>query len=66
MGQGSLNEEKIIIPFYEKRREICYSCEHLKTIIGIKSCEECGCAIWSKTMVRSTKCPVGKWHAEEN
>lgn len=60
------NEEKIVIPFYEKRRQICRTCEHQKVIIGIKTCDECGCAIWSKTMMRSAKCPIGKWNAEEN
>lgn len=59
------NTEKIVIPFYEKRREICYSCEQLTTMIGIKTCKECGCAIWSKTMVRGTKCPIGKWNEED-
>lgn len=65
MGQGSLNEEKIVIPFYEKRRKICFSCEHLKKIIGINTCEVCGCAIFAKTMLRNVKCPLNKWGKEE-
>jgi len=58
--------ESSVINFVQQRRDICNSCEHLTTIIGIKSCEVCGCAIWSKTMMPGTKCPKGKWDAEKN
>lgn len=55
------NNEKIVKVFYEKRRDICNSCEHQRVMIGIKTCMECGCAIWAKTLVRNTKCPLDKW-----
>ena len=64
MGQGSLKEEPV--NFIDARRALCYSCEELTTFVGIKSCNVCGCAIWSKTMVRNTKCPKGKWNAEQS
>ena len=57
-------KQKVI--FVEKRRMICEKCEHLTTFVGVKSCNECGCAIWSKTLVPSTSCPIGKWDAEKN
>lgn len=47
--------------FVIERRNICNSCEHNKTIIGIKTCEVCGCVIHWKTQVKNTECPVGNW-----
>jgi len=52
------------INYVEVRRAICNSCEHLKTYIGIKTCDKCGCSIWAKSMLPYTKCPEGKWNAE--
>ena len=65
MGQSINDEKEIKIAFYDKRRAICYSCEHLTTYVGIKSCSKCGCAIWGKTLMRGQKCPENKWLAEE-
>jgi hypothetical protein len=64
MGQGGVKE--VPIHFVDKRRQICNSCEHLTTIIGVNCCDVCGCAIWSKTMVRGTSCPKEKWNAEQD
>jgi hypothetical protein len=58
--------ETKVISFLDRRRAICYSCEHLTTYVGIKSCSKCGCAIWGKTMMRGQKCPEGKWNAEKD
>jgi hypothetical protein len=57
---------EIKIAFYDKRRAICNSCEHLTTYVGIKACSKCGCAIWGKTLMRGQKCPEGKWNAEQD
>jgi hypothetical protein len=54
------------ISYVDKRREICDKCEHKKIVIGAKFCEECGCAIWGKTLIKFQSCPKGKWNAEEN
>jgi len=48
------------ISYVDKRREICDKCEHKKIIIGAKFCEECGCAIWGKTLIKFQSCPKGK------
>jgi hypothetical protein len=50
--------------FVERRRDICDKCEHLTTMIGVKVCNKCGCAIWGKTIIPISKCPEGKWNAE--
>ena len=52
--------------FYDTRREICNKCEHLTTYVGVKACKICGCAIWSKTLLKGQSCPVGNWDAEQN
>lgn len=52
------------ISFIDKRRKICNTCEHLTTVIGAKVCSSCGCSIWGKTLIPSSKCPEGKWNAE--
>ena len=54
------------INFIQIRRDICNSCEHLKTFVGIESCDVCGCAIWAKTRIKSASCPKGKWNAQED
>lgn len=54
------------ISFIDKRRKICSTCEHLTVIIGAKVCNSCGCSIWGKTLIKSSKCPEGKWNAEKD
>ena len=60
------NTETKIISWLQNRRDICNSCDKLTTYVGIKACSECGCAVWSKTMLRGQKCPLGKWNAEQD
>ena len=57
MGQ-SVND------FVERRRKICKECDRQKIILTIRQCVECGCPIWTKTKVKSTSCPLGKWGSE--
>ena len=52
------------LKFFEKRRLICDECEHKTQIMGINTCDACGCSIWAKTMIPISKCPEGKWNAE--
>ena len=59
-----MGEDRKVITFVERRRDICNKCEHLTTIIGAKVCNKCGCSIWGKTMLSGSKCPEGKWNAE--
>lgn len=44
-----------------ERRNLCHQCEHYKTIIGVKTCEVCGCVIRWKTQLKNSECPIGKW-----
>lgn len=50
--------------FVIKRRETCESCDRLRTFLGVKTCNECGCAIWAKSMIRDAKCPLNKWEKD--
>jgi hypothetical protein len=51
--------------FVKVRRDICKDCEHNKPIIGVNTCEHCGCVIRFMTMVKIKKCPIGKWQREK-
>jgi len=44
-----------------ERRKICDSCDSLKQVFGVKTCKECGCAIWGKTIIPIAECPLKKW-----
>lgn len=46
-----------------KRIEICNSCEHKKTDLGINRCAVCGCALKGKVFSPvEGACPEGKWN----
>lgn len=46
-----------------KRIEICNSCEHKKTDLGINRCGVCGCALKGKVFSPvEGACPEGKWN----
>lgn len=49
-----------------QRQEICKQCEHYKTVIGVKTCEVCGCVIRWKTQLKNAECPIGKWKKVKN
>ena len=66
MNTNIFGKPIIIEQFIKERRDICNSCEHLKTFVGAKFCESCGCSIWAKTQLKNTKCPEGKWDAQPN
>jgi len=45
----------------QDRLNICFECE-LKTMkLGEALCTECNCFLKAKTMLKKTKCPLGKW-----
>lgn len=45
-----------------KRIEVCNSCEHKVTNLGINRCSVCGCALKGKVFSpRKGACPKGKW-----
>lgn len=47
--------------FVEQRRNICAQCPE-KNPVGI--CNQCGCVILLKTILRSSECPMGHWGKE--
>lgn len=59
-----MGEDRKVITFVERRRNICNECEYLTIVIGAKVCDACGCSIWAKTMLPNAKCPKGKWNGE--
>ena len=51
--------------FYEKRMEICNSCDKQWINFTTKICGECGCILPIKAAIKMFKCPLGKWDKEE-
>lgn len=47
----------IDIPTRKKRMSICEACEYLVEM----QCSRCECLVRAKTMLRTEKCPEGKW-----
>lgn len=45
----------------EERRAVCAACPE-KNPVGI--CNQCGCVIFLKTMLRSAECPTGRWSTQ--
>ena len=56
-----MDSNKERLNFIEIRRNICDKCEHQKLLIGLKTCDKCGCVIWAKTQLKNSECPIGKW-----
>jgi hypothetical protein len=48
--------------FVEERRAVCAACPE-KNPVGL--CNQCGCVVFLKTMLRSSECPIGCWGKEE-
>jgi hypothetical protein len=46
----------------EKRLEVCRECEHLEK--KLMRCNQCGCFMNFKTLMKSAECPIGKWGKE--
>jgi hypothetical protein len=44
----------------QKRLDICKSCEEFIKLTA--QCDVCGCFMKVKTMIKSAKCPKGKWN----
>tara|TARA_X000001036_G_scaffold177415_1_gene167928 strand:+ start:854 stop:1042 length:189 start_codon:yes stop_codon:yes gene_type:complete len=44
-----------------ERKDICKPCEFMKMKWGMAFCEDCGCHVSSKVMLKSSECPQGKW-----
>ncbi len=57
------NLEKVDESIFNKRMDICNSCEHL--IKATKQCTKCGCFMVLKTKMPHAICPVGKWQNEK-
>ena len=60
MGQ-SVNKDDYV----ETRRAICKACEHRANKFAINYCSLCNCPIYTKTLVKSTECPIKKWEKIE-
>ena len=56
----------LVKEFVIKRREVCDSCDKLSSILGVKTCSECGCSIWAKSMLPDAKCPLDKWDKDDD
>ena len=56
-----MDEKRNDLTYTDIRKNICNECEHRSQIMGINVCEKCGCAIWGKTLIKASKCPIGKW-----
>lgn len=50
---------KISVEEYEKRINICKTCEHFDSYKD--KCKLCGCYMTMKTRLSGESCPVGKW-----
>lgn len=47
--------------YVKAREDICNSCDKMWIKFTARICGECGCFIKTKTMLKNTKCPLGKW-----
>ena len=47
-----------------KRLDICRGCDRFNR--KTSKCEECGCFMEYKSLILSSKCPLGKWQSETN
>jgi rRNA maturation protein Nop10 len=45
-----------------KRLALCQQCEHYTALTT--RCQKCGCIMSFKTLIPSSKCPLGKWSPE--
>lgn len=45
----------------EQRINICTPCEFNKPFMGFGQCNQCGCFIYLKAMIKNSTCPEGKW-----
>lgn len=57
-GEGVKVSEKV----YNKRMEMCMSCDYLEK--QQLRCIKCGCFMKVKSAFKKSYCPVGKWKAE--
>jgi len=55
-----------MLDYKEQRIEICNRCEKQWIKFTTKICGECGCIIQIKASIKSFKCPLGKWDADDN
>jgi len=47
------------------RETTCDGCEHLdRSLLGIRRCSHCKCALAAKIRIKSERCPIGKWVAD--
>ena len=54
---GALSSEAEAIG--EARLQVCASCPLFKA--SNSTCEECGCFMKTKVLVRTSRCPLNKW-----
>lgn len=53
------NLEKVTGDQYDRRMDICLTCEHIIKLTH--QCKKCGCMMDLKTRLPNATCPVGKW-----
>lgn len=61
VAMANSKEAKIL---QKERLAICKVCEHSKDLMGrgwINYCDICGCMLNTKTRLKSSKCPDGRW-----
>ena len=45
----------------KQRLDVCNTCEHKTTMLGMDCCGLCHCPLLAKTKSPNSKCPCGKW-----
>ena len=49
--------------YIKERYEICESCTEFNELL--KLCRQCGCWMPGKTLIKSSRCPLGFWEPYE-
>jgi len=47
---------------YEKRVEICKSCDFI--VLRKLFCGRCFCPVTNKSAIKTESCPIGRWNSE--
>lgn len=53
--------ENYLADNWADRVNICYSCDRVKEVRKKYMCGECYCMVDKKTLIKTEKCPLGKW-----
>ena len=48
----------------KKRLDICSTCGYKRMRFGASYCQECGCLLKAKVLLKKEQCPLDKWVSE--